>query len=173
VKLNAMVIHSSSRNMSHFAHCDADQVICLAGQEALHDANGSRELSSSVRGWVISAPPRFEGSIPEGTELPVYQIEPFITDEARSVLGPLSDTSPLALALGVAAAFGFEQVLMAGFDGYSVATTSQQELAREVQELINAFRRTFHGVDLCLVTPTGYDVPTTSLYGLLAELTPC
>jgi 4-hydroxy 2-oxovalerate aldolase len=167
------VIHSSMRHVETLKDVTVPQYVCLAGHELekARKAYGTKiDTLPNVAGFVIMPAPRFEGVVPaDGVGRPVMEVAPIGAPEAS--LGPVKDVSPLALALGAALAVEPEVLYVAGFDGYAKATDAQQEMAREVQTLLDGLRAGSKARVLSL-TPTRYDVPLSSVYGLLAAGSP-
>jgi len=65
-----------------------------------------------------------------------------------------------AYALAVAVAGGSEVIYLAGWDGFQSADPRQNEM----EEVLQAFRLAFPQVDLLSLTPTSYQVPSTSVF---------
>ncbi len=170
VRDGVTVIHSSMRHVETLKDVAVPQYVCLAG----HELEKARKAYGTdvgalpnVAGFVIMPAPRFEGVVPaEGTGKPVMEVAPIGAPEAS--LGPVKDVSPLALALGAALAVEPATIHLAGFDGYANATDAQQEMAREVQTLLDGLRAGSKA-RVASLTPTRYDVPLSSVYGLLAS----
>jgi len=167
------VIHSSMRHVETLGDVAVPQYVCLAGHELekARKAYGT-DIGAlpSVAGFVIMPAPRFEGVVPaDGGGKPVMEVAPL--GAAASSLGPVKDVSPLALALGAALALAPQAIYFAGFDGYASASDAQQEMAREVQTLLDGLR-TGSPARLASLTPTRYDIPLSSVYGLLAGSSP-
>lgn len=169
VRDGVTVIHSSMRHVETLKDVAVPQYVCLAG----HELEKARKAYGTdvgtlpnVAGFVIMPAPRFEGVVPaDGTGKPVMEVAPIGAPEAS--LGPVKDVSPLALALGAALAVEPATIHLAGFDGYASATDAQQEMAREVQTLLDGLRAGSKA-RVASLTPTRYDVPLSSVYGLLA-----
>jgi len=121
-----------------------------------------------VAAVVVPTPPRVPGCLPEGLSAPVAQASPFETGEGH--FGPVSDSSPLALALGTALGLGARRCFLVGFDGYAMASAAEQELSREVQGVLDAFAAHPNGAELSSLTPTRYRVAQGSIHGLIAHL---
>jgi|GEM_PF-201816 len=169
VRDGVTVIHSSMRHVQTLREVGVPQYVCLAGHELekARKAYGTEvDTLPNVAGFVIMPAPRFEGVVPaDGTGKPVMEVAPIGAPEAS--LGPVKDVSPLALALGAALAVEPAMIYLAGFDGYANATDAQQEMAREVQTLLDGLQAGSKA-RVASVTPTRYDVPLSSVYGLLA-----
>lgn len=169
VRDGVTVIHSSMRHVETLKDVAVPQYVCLAGHELekARKAYGTEvDTLPNVAGFVIMPAPRFEGVVPaDGTGRPVMEVAPIGAPEAS--LGPVKDVSPLALALGAALAVEPATIHLAGFDGYPSATDAQQEMAREVQTLLDGLRAGSKA-RVASLTPTRYDVPLSSVYGLLA-----
>jgi 4-hydroxy 2-oxovalerate aldolase len=169
VRDGVTVIHSSMRHVETLKDVAVPQYVCLAGHELekARKAYGTEVgMLPNVAGFIIMPAPRFEGVVPaDGTGKPVMEVAPIGAPEAS--LGPVKDVSPLALALGAALAVEPATIHLAGFDGYASATDAQQEMAREVQTLLDGLRAGSKA-RVASLTPTRYEVPLSSVYGLLA-----
>ena len=163
--LNCTVVHSSTKNVTSLSGLSAHALVCLPGHD-VQRLEGAQ--NKTVGGFIVPAPPRFLGVVPEGVSSPVLQASPFLVKEDTKSLGPVSDVGPLALALGAARALGVSEVLLAGFDGYETAGLAEQELTREVQILLDAFRKACPEIRVMSVTPTQYEVEVRSLYGIIS-----
>lgn len=163
----ALVLFSSSRHMPLAEALGGDQMLCLPG----HDA-----MRAEVTAWlgrltaaVVSTPPRVQGCLPDGFRIAVLQAPP-LTATGDSNGGPVSDISPLDLAFGAVAALGARECLLVGFDGYETASAAEQALAQEVQSMLDTFRARFPQMRLRSLTPTRYEVDSTSVYAEVAAL---
>jgi len=164
---NVPVIHANVRNLEQIASFGPKQIIGLAGHGVLRF---SPDLDlDNVQAFVVSAPPRFEGTVPDDLPRPVVQVAPFAPKAAVDALGPISDIGPLALALAAAGAMGAKRISLAGFDGYVNATSAKQDLAREAQWLFDAFQAEQPGIRLESLTPTLYEIERNSVYSRLCE----
>ncbi|MCR0982001.1 aldolase catalytic domain-containing protein [Roseomonas populi] len=160
-----VVVFSSARHLDLAARIGGRQLLCLPGHDAFRAPPEALERVAAV---VIPAPPRVPGCLPEGLNLHVVQAQSYETDEGH--LGPVSDNSPLALALGTALALGAKRCFLVGFDGYDMASAAEQELSREVQAVLDSFAAHPSGVALSSLTPTRYRVKQGSIHGLIAEV---
>jgi len=68
----------------------------------------------------------------------------------------------LAYALAVVNSGKATEVFLAGFDGYALDDSRR----REVDEIFNAYKSNGNTVHLTSITPTQYDIPTQSIYGM-------
>lgn len=159
------VVFSSSRHLNLAAQLGGRQLLCLPGHDAFRAGPDALARMAAV---VVPAPPRVPGCVPDGLTMPVVQAEPLHLEGGD--LGPVSDSSPLALALGAATALGAKRCFLVGFDGYDTASTAEQELSREVQAVLDAFAARSGGPQLASLTPTRYRVPQRSIHGLIAEV---
>jgi len=159
------VVFSSSRHLDIASRIGGRQILCLPGHDAFRAVPG---VMAGVAAAVVPVPPRVPGCLPDGLALPVVQAEPFHTGEGQ--FGPVSDSSPLALALGTALALGARRCFLVGFDGYTMATAAEQELSREVQAVLDAFAAYPGGAELSSLTATRYRVKQGSIHGLIAEV---
>ncbi len=167
-KVKPLVLFSSARHLSLAARFgDGTQLLCLPGHDAARV--GLSDHVSAISALVVPAPPRVNGCLPADVTLPVFQSGALrLSDEDK--IGPVSDTGPLALALGAARALGPQTCFLAGFDGYPMATAAEQELSREVEATLELFLTTGPDIDLRSITPTRYALRQSSVYGLLAAV---
>jgi 4-hydroxy 2-oxovalerate aldolase len=159
----AVIIHSSGKNMGPYVRHAAPQVLCLAGQETDKGHTGAAS-ADAVLAYVVSDPPRIGPRIPETWVSRTHEVTPVPTDPPAE---SADRSSPLGLALGTALALGKTEVFLAGFDGYPQNPGDARLLGAEVQGTINWFARRHHEVRLRSLTPTAYDVETTSVYAQL------
>lgn len=164
---NATVIHANYRHLGYIDRFTVDQYICVAGESVARLP--SADLMGNITGLIVPAGPRFRGSTPAG-KTPIRQVRPFNSDAGGEQLGPVPDTGPLSLALGAAVGVSARCVTLVGFDGYRSANLAQQELASEMQSLLQSFISAYPGVPLSSATRTLYAVPQTSIYGKGAEI---
>jgi 4-hydroxy 2-oxovalerate aldolase len=160
---DAVVLHANYRHLDLVPDFGPRQYVCIAGEAAARLP--SPATLSHVAGLVVPSGVRYPGATPHTDAAPILQAEPFRAEADAGHLGPVPDTAPLSLALGTAIALGAGSVTLLGFDGYENATTAQQELTVETQEVIDAFRRSHPEVALTSGTRTRYAVPTVSIYG--------
>lgn len=166
-KTGALVLFSSTRHLDLARSLGGEQLLCLPGHAAMR-VDAADNLTG-LSGYVVPTPPRVTGCVPRGLDAPVWQAAP-IAAGAEESIGPVSDTSPLDLALGAVAALGTKDCLMAGFDGYEMASSAEQELSREVQSMIDLFcARSTHS-RLRSLTPTLYRLDSVSVYALNAAV---
>jgi 4-hydroxy 2-oxovalerate aldolase len=166
-KNDPLIVFSTTRHIGLASQLGGTQLLCLPGHDAAKVS--VTENLGGLAGLVVPTPPRVPDVVPEGVGTPVFQAEPVrLSDDEK--IGPVSDTGPLALALGAVRALGAREVFLAGFDGYPTASGSQQELSREVEATIDRFRETAPDVELRSVTPTRYAVAQGSVYGLIAAV---
>ena len=164
-KHNAVIIHSSLKHIAQYDDSDINQFVCLSGDEASKlDCQTIKQLSDKLR-FIVTTPPRF-GLIPEklvSHNLPIFSVEPLaFTDDI------LKKDSPLGLAIGLSQVLGGNEIMLAGFDGYPNGYSgSEQNLAREVQEMIDGSQRVFPNITVKSITSTRYEISQTSVYALL------
>lgn len=161
-KTGAVVVHSSLRHLALLKGDVGSTFVCLPGHEV---AKSYDALTPDVS-LVVQAAPRFKGTLPANFQGAVYQTVLFDQGEDKK-LGPISDSGPLALALGAARDFGTNNIYLVGFDGYVNASMSQQELANETQQFLNACIAANPSRSLVSLTPTAYRVDTDSVYRLI------
>jgi len=141
--------------------------LCLPGHDAMRV--GAAEQLGHVSALVVPVPPRVHGCLPQGVSLPVYQADP-VHLSGEKAMGPVADTGPLGLALGAVRALGARECFLAGFDGYAMATSAEQELSREVEATLEQFRSQNPTIRLSAITPTRYRIQQNSVYGLVAHV---
>lgn len=156
----AHIIHANTRHLDLIGTLGQHELVCLPGHAALQLPEGIDQTSAAS--FVVPQPPRFLNTVPDSITGPVFQAAPYPATGA-SILGPVSDIGPLALAFGVARALSARNVYLVGFDGYPNATIAQQELAIETQATINRLASE-PGVTVSSLTPTLYEVETRSIY---------
>lgn len=161
-KTGAVVVHSSLRHLGLLQGEVGSTYVCLPG----HEVAKSYDALTPEVSLVVQAAPRFKGTLPADFTGQVYQTVLFDQGEDRK-LGPISDSGPLALALGVARDFGTNSIYLVGFDGYENASASQQELANETQQFLNACLAANPSRTLVSLTPTAYRVDADSVYRLI------
>lgn len=162
------VVHANFRNLDSIADFGSQQLVCLAG-DGVTKLPASEALDN-IRAFVTAEPPRFAGTVPTDLPGPVVQVKPYVPRGEGGHLGPVSDIGPLSLALGAALSLGATRISFAGFDGYANATSAQQELGREVQSMIDDFRKDHPEVTVQSLTPGLYDLPKASIYARLVDL---
>lgn len=156
------VIHSSLKHATLLGDVDK-QLFCLAGEEASSVSEQTlEEIADLSNCWVVQSAPRFGGSVPPVGKACEVDIEINNGHE----LGPVSDISPLKLALSAALDTGARSIYLFGFDGYTDANHLQSELMAEVQEVIDTTRRRFADVKISSLLPTKYNVDQVSLYAV-------
>ena len=164
----AILIHSSLKNTASYTNIEIPQILCLPGREADKLKTLSHDnLNQQFVAYVLSSSPRMTSSIRE--ELAEKTVEVAPIDEVnfnyqKSLIG---NDSPLGLALGVAQSIGVEYIYITGFDGYPKGNEIEQELAREVQALLNFFRVSYPETPIQSLTPTRYSITQSSVYALL------
>lgn len=166
-----ILIHSSMRNASHYRDCGMPQLFCLAGQEFSRLTDAETPLLDQNNALILTTPPpRFRNSVPASDK--IYQLSQMQEYLGNEKLGPITDEPPLGMSLMAAEAINASVVYLAGFDGYTNATVSQQGNARDVQTAIAYGQRieTPWKGSIFSVTPTLYDIPTRSLYAKIQSL---
>ena len=162
---SAVIIHSSFKHVVQYDDGDINQFVCLSGDEASKlDVQAIAQLSDKLK-FVVTSPPRL-GLIPQklvSQNLPIFSVEPLaFTDDV------LKKDTPLGLAIGLSQVLGSKELMLGGFDGYPNGYSGpEQDLAREVQEILNYNRREYSDVTIKSITPTRYSIPQTSVYALI------
>ncbi len=162
---NCLVIFATVKQLALMQAVPAGHYFALAG-----DAPAQSEVSAArerVGIYLVPATPRIDVELADAERPKLREVEPFGASAAESHLGPVSDIAPLALALGAARRVGAKNVILAGFDGYAHASTAQQELSQETQNLIACFSEQYPEVSLRSATRTLYRVPVVSIYAEL------
>lgn len=157
-RTGAIIVHAGLKQSGVLPNCSG-QLFCLSG----HEASGHRATPISndmVGAWIVPSAPRFQNSTPdEGRILQIASSE-----SGSDHLGPISDIAPLQMALAVAQELACEQVYLLGFDGYEQPTNAEASLMRDVQSSIDEFTQRYPAVELQSLTPTQYNVATSSIY---------
>jgi 4-hydroxy 2-oxovalerate aldolase len=164
---DAIVIFSSSRHLALASAIGGRQLLCLPGHDALR---AGMDKLSHISAAVVAAPPRVPGCVPAGLSIPVHQAAPLASPYEGPDKGPVSDSGPMALGLGVVEALGADSCWLVGFDGYDTASLAEQELSREVQASLDAFAAAHGAASIASLTPTRYKVKRRSLHGLVAAV---
>lgn len=163
----AVVIHANYRHLELVRSIQAPQFVVLAGDVADRlPAAGLLELGD---GFIVPTAPRIR-PVPSFARASTRQVEPFVMRGDRDQFGPVSDIGPLSLALGAALALNAVRLTLVGFDGYAHATSSEQELAKESQLLLDQFIATYPGIIVTSATRTRYDVAVESIYSRLGAI---
>lgn len=166
-RTNALVLFASTRHLDLSHRLGGEQMLCLPGHAAMRV--DVEDNLSGISKSIVAAPPRVSGCVPRDFRMEIAQALPLAAgEEAR--IGPVSDISPLDLALGAVVALGTRDCAVIGFDGYEMASVAEQELSQEVQKMLDLFRVKHPGIRLRSLTPTRYAVDTVSVYGLIAAV---
>jgi 4-hydroxy 2-oxovalerate aldolase len=166
-KTDALILFASTRHLDLASTIGGEQLFCLPGHAALR-ADVEDNLST-ISGCIVAPPPRVTGCIPPGIGVPVRQTKALAAGEEENI-GPVSDISPLDLALGAVAALGTQECALIGFDGYAMASAAEQDLSLEVQRMLDLFRSKHPTVRLHSLTPTRYQLDVVSVYGLVSAI---
>lgn len=164
----ALVLFSSSRHIDLCDQLGGEQLLCLPGHDAMRVE--VTDNLGRMTAAIVPTPPRVDGCVPAGFPLQVQQAAQLTAAGTGDTIGPVSDVSPLDLALGAVVALATKDCLLVGFDGYETASTAEQSLAREVQSMLDVFRQKYPGTRLRSLTPTFYDIEAFSVYAELAAL---
>ncbi|GAA4059341.1 hypothetical protein GCM10023065_06300 [Microbacterium laevaniformans] len=163
----ATVVHANYRHLSLIERLTTRQYVALAGDVV--DRLPDRATLDISDGYIVPAAPRIR-PVPEFARARTRQVQPFVVSADTDNLGPVSDIGPLSLALGAALANDAARVTLVGFDGYAHATSAEQELAKESQLLLDAFRKDHPEREVTSGTRTRFDVPVASIYSRLSAL---
>lgn len=164
----ARVIHASPRHLDQIVDMGERQLVCLTGDGGTRTDLGA--VLPRIASFVVSSGPRLAGTVSHDVAPSVTEAEPFEVNGKSERLGPVLDTAPLSLGLGVALALGATRISLVGFDGYESASLAKQALATETQNMVDDFRARFPDIGLATLTPSTYGVPAESLYGRLSRL---
>lgn len=165
---HGLLIHSSLKNIAAYANVEIPQILCLPGREAEKLKRlPSAHLSKHFLAYVLASSPRMADAITGQLASKTFEVDPITRVSEISQSAIMNRDSPLGMALGVSHALGVNRVFLTGFDGYPGGTEVQQELAREVQELLNLFAASYSNNQLQSLTPTRYSVSQTSVYALI------
>jgi len=160
-KNGAVIIHSSFKHAVQFDDANISQFVCLSGDEASKlDVNVINQLSDKLK-FIVTVPPRL-GLIPQtfaSQKISIFSVEPLAFTE-----DPLKKDSPLSLAIGLSQVLNNKEIMLAGFDGYSGL---KQDLAKEVQEILDASRQLYPDVKIQSLTNSRYEIPQSSVYALI------
>mgnify|MGYP000639093590 CR=1 FL=1 len=69
----------------------------------------------------------------------------------------------IAYALAIATSGLASRILLAGFDGYSADDPRRQE----IDSIFHLYQKSEDAIELLAITPTKYDIPVASVYGLI------
>lgn len=161
-----VIIHSSLRNAEYYANTGIPQVLCLPGREAEKLKGLSVEdLNNQFLAYVLSSGLRMTNSVSGALSVKTLEVEAI--ERVNNKVPIMEQGSPLGIALGVAKTIGSEKVFLAGFDGYPGGNEVQQQLAKEVKEVLDVFTTEHTTITVQSLTPTRYHIPQQSVYALL------
>lgn len=167
-KQQGLLIHSSLRNAEFYTNSNVRQVVCLPGREAEKlKGRATRDLHQQFLAYVLSSGPRMTASVPGDLTTRTFEVDPVTQSHSNSQSALMEQDSPLGIALSVAQTLGVETIYLAGFDGYPGGNEVQQELALEVQDILDLFATSHVDIRVRSLTPTRYNVPQQSIYALL------
>ena len=162
---NALIIHSSLKNVESYKDYDGSQVACLVGNEASKMGNAEKDVNK-IKAFIVSSSSSTEQQLPEPWQNKAFSVDtlwPTSNKERHS------DESPLNLSLSIACEMKVEKVLLVGFDGYPAEKVETKALAEEVQFTIDRFLNNYPKITLCSITQTLYKVPQSSVYAWLGN----
>jgi 4-hydroxy 2-oxovalerate aldolase len=167
-KQQGLLIHSSLRNAESYTNANIRQILCLPGREA-EKLKGLpiSDLNQQFLAYVFSSGLRMTPSAPGELTAKTVEVEPITRMNHNSQIPIMEQDPPLGIALGVAQTLGIQNVFLAGFDGYPGGNEVQQELAKEVQEILDSFSTSHPTISVQSLTPTRYQVQQQSVYALL------
>jgi 4-hydroxy 2-oxovalerate aldolase len=166
-KADPLVLFASTRHLDLSQTLGGEQMLCLPGHAAMRVDVGDN--LSRISKSIVAAPPRVSGCVPADFRMEIVQATPLASGE-EGRMGPVSDISPLDLALGAVVALRTRECAVIGFDGYEMASVAEQELSQEVQKMLDLFRVKHPEIRLRSLTPTRYAVDSVSVYGLIAAV---
>ena len=79
----------------------------------------------------------------------------------------MQQDSPVGIGLSIAQALNIESAYLCGFDGYPGGNEVEQELAMEVQDILEYFTTSNINIRGRSLTPTRFDLQQHSVYALL------
>jgi 4-hydroxy 2-oxovalerate aldolase len=163
----SLLIHSSLRNAEFYTKANIRQILCLPGREAEKlKALPVSQIEQQFLAFILSSGPRMTASVLGELTAKTVEVNP-ITQHQSSQIPIMEQDPPLGIALGVAKTLGIQHIFLAGFDGYPGGHEVQQELAKEVQEILDCFTTSHPTIQVQSITPTRYSVPQQSVYALL------
>lgn len=162
------VVHASQRHLRIAERVQSRQIICLTGDGANSRSIG--RVHSTVETFVAPPGPRLPGTVPPEAENKVRTVKPFELEGRPAQIGPVSDTAPLSLGLGVALALKSQLIMLIGFDGYDRATEAEQALAAETLAIMTQFTRDNPDIEVFSLTPNSYGIRSESIYARLSDV---
>ncbi|WP_421874976.1 aldolase catalytic domain-containing protein [Marinoscillum sp.] len=157
-----VVIHASSKNGLHFRDLDNPQIFCLIGNEGyrLESIFNNQEFTNKSFCLLPPYPRKMGTYLPEIFKERSYEIESinFVEDY---------EDSHTSLAIQIAIELQAKNLYIAGYDGYpnTMINTKEQELFLENQRLFDLASE--HIEKIVSLSPTKYDIKTTSIYSLI------
>ncbi len=95
------------------------------------------------------------------------EVEPITQIRDKSPIALMQQDSPLGIGLSIAQSLNIESVYLTGFDGYVGGNEVEQELAMEVQDILEYFTTSHINIRVRSLTPTRYSLQQDSVYALL------
>ncbi|NEP50559.1 MAG: hypothetical protein F6K65_17815 [Moorea sp. SIO3C2] len=170
-KQQGLVIHSSLRNIEPYAKVNIPQAICLPGREAEKLKRlPSDIINQQFIAYILSSAPRMADSVKEDLVGKTVEVEAISQLNINYQTAMIEKDSPLGLAFSVAQTLGINNIFLVGFDGYPGGKEVQQELATEVQNILDLFTASYPTIQVKSLTPTRYSIPQSSVYALLGSL---
>lgn len=167
-KQQGLLIHSSLKNAEVYAKAKIPQILCLPGREAEKLKRLSAEdLHNQFKGYVLSSSPRMTSVVPRELSEKTFEVEPITQIRDNSQIALMQQDSPLGIGLSIAQALNIESAYLCGFDGYPGGNEVEQELAMEVQDILEYFTTSNINIRVRSLTPTRYDLQQHSVYALL------
>jgi len=158
---DAMLIHSSIRNIKHYVHSGIPQILCLIGDEVSKIKFKDLQLYADIIDSFIMADNDItRASLPDVILGKSFRVKSIETDTAlQDTL--LGSATPLGTAFGAALILKSQEVWLAGFDGYEADSGYSED---ENRHIIKIIRDEFLNVSLSSLTPSKYDIKEVSVY---------
>ena len=167
-KQQGLLIHSSLKNAEAYTKAKIPQILCLPGRESEKLKRfSSQDLHNQFTAYVLSSGPRMTSVVPRELAAKTFEVEPITQIRENSQIALMQQDSPLGIALGIAKTLKLESVYISGFDGYPGGNEVEQELAMEVQDILEYFTTSHIEIRVRSLTPTRYSLQQQSVYALL------
>ncbi|MCF6195953.1 MAG: hypothetical protein L3J50_04550 [Emcibacter sp.] len=161
---NAIIIHSSVRNIKHYLNSGVPQLLCLLGDEVSKiQFNDIKLFANHIDYFIVAENDVSRAPLPDliiDKSSTVKSIE--IDSQPSDIL--LGSASPLGTAIGAALALKSQEIWLAGFDGYNANTSNVKYNEDENQNIIKIVRNEFPNIPISSLTPSSYNVREVSVY---------
>jgi 4-hydroxy 2-oxovalerate aldolase len=165
---DALIIHSSLKNMANLGDLPNPRIICLAGDEGRRIVDADPDTLSRVVSFLISPVSGTEELLARGWAGKTFEV-PASKKDRKGEDGFVKYDAPLSLALQVIDVVAPDKVFLAGFDGYGMADEAYREIETETQQILHTYARTHPDRPLRSLTPTKYDLDEISVHALIQE----